>query len=186
MTTAQDHSALALAEVLSQFADSPKYRGIVSALAGRFRGIEDDAIALLDDGMISTAAGELLNRWGRLLAVSRGGRSDADYRRLILTRITARRSGGVPESILAVVAILAGDVAVRYTQIGTAAYQLEVQTTAPLTAQQKADIIEALEALSPAGVEYMAHEAGTDPAFEFEGGDGAGFDVGGLAGGIYP
>ena len=184
---AQDHAALALAQVLSQFADSPNYRGVISAIAAQYQALEDDACALLEDALISNAEGELLNRWGRLIDVARGGRSDDDYRRLILTRIASRRSGGTPESILSIVSILAGDVAVRYDQIGTATYQLEIQTTSPLSAQQIADINAELETLSPAGVAYLAHEAGTDPAFAFAGGtDGAGFEFGGFAGGVYP
>jgi len=173
-----DTIATALENLLSQFDESPNLRALLSLLVKPFQDIENDACALIETALLSNAVGALLDRYGLLVGVPRGGRNDTDYRRLISVRIAANLASGTIESIISVIAELAG-APVKSSPVYPAAYQLQVFTTSPLTAAQINDIADALADLTAAGVGYQVTEVASLTPFTFD--VGPGFDAGEFA-----
>jgi hypothetical protein len=183
VTPDPDVVATALADLLGQFAESPGVTALVSLLVRSWQSLEDDGATLVFDALLSNATGALLDRYGLIVGVPRDGRSDDAYRALLQVTISARDTSGTIDSITSVIAQLAGG-AVKYSPWPLAAYQLEIDVAAPLSAESIADIIAQLFKLSPAGVSFMASQVPPDP-FAFDGPDGLGFDAGSFAGSIY-
>lgn len=180
-----DVVAAALEELPSQFNDSPNLLALMSLLVRPLQAMEDDACAVLEEMLVSNAEGVNLDIYGELAGVARDGRSDDDYRVLILTKIGADNSSGTPNAILDFISVLAFGAVVQYLQVPPACYQLTITppvSASPLTAEQKAEIVAALFDLTPAGVCFFAIEAPPVDPFTFD--TGPGFDVGALAGSI--
>lgn len=173
-TTAIDLGQEAVDLLPDQFDDGTgvdtRVQSLARILAAAFQSIEDDACTLLEDGLLSNATGALLDRYGVLVGVPRGGRPDEEYRALIKVRIKSNNSSGTINSILDVISVLSQDGLVEYDPLYPACYYLTVTpppASSPLTAQQIVDIVAALFDLTPAGVSFYAVEAAT-PAFAFD------------------
>lgn len=180
-----DVVAAALAELPAQFRNSANLRALLSLLVRPLQELEDDGCSVLEDMLVSNAEGVNLEIYGEITGVARDGRSDDDYRALILTKIGSDNSSGTPNSILDFISVLAFGATVKYLHVPPACYQLTITPPAsksPLTAAQKAEIISALFDLTPAGVCFFAIETPPEDIFTFD--VGPGFDDGALAGSI--
>lgn len=186
-----DHEARALATMLSQWASSPRFQGLVTAAVAQVQTMDDTAYALVTDRMLPVAEGAQLDQLGRLVGQSRLGLSDDDFRRLIGVRILANRAGGRADTITRVIAGVVG-VAVKYEGpiYGTslypytapqAEYRLTWSTDDATSAELEAQIRVLLDEISPVGVAWEAVEAKAAGAFRFSGGAGEGFGEGVLA-----
>jgi len=164
-----------LGELLSQFGDSANMRAILAAFLRPLQELENDSVAILEQMPLDVAAGVNLDVWGEIAGVARDGRTDDVYRALIKVTITAQRASGTVNAILDLVSELSGGGAVDYTPQYPAKFRLTITPPAPLTAQQIADILAALEAVVAAGVGYIVAEAAPDP-FTYD--IGPGYDVG--------
>lgn len=176
-----DVTVQALEDLLSQFDESPNVQALVALLTRAFQSLEDDACTLIFDALLSNATGALLDRYGVVLDVPRGGRTDDAYRALLQVTITARDTSGTIESILSVISTLAGGAVVEYALIPPAGFNVGIFFASPPAAETIADIIASLFELAPAGVQFTASHIPPDP-FAFAGPDGLGFDSGAFAG----
>jgi len=191
-----------LAEATGELPNQHHKTGVLAVLAGfcaAIQHIEDDALLLRTERLLSTATGAQLDQYGQLVGMDRiANCQDDDYRRLISAKILANRSTGKPDELIAIAALLLSLPAVGplYFPLYPAAYSLQCVTDYDppdgdpyLTeADVRALIREMLDACTPDGVfqEAILAPAGSfafDSVFAFDDDDDAlGFDEGYLGG----
>lgn len=151
-----DHVERTLALLPSQHANAPILRALITAIAEAVQEVEDDAWACIVDRQLDTAEGAQLDQCGRVVGARRDGLDDADYLALIRTRILANRSNGQADVILRVVASLVGGAllppGVEYRVLPPAAYLLQFEVDAPLSANRLALIGRLVDEITPSGV----------------------------------
>ncbi len=175
-----DHEDRALTTLLSQWQDSPKLKALLAALIGRVQEMEDDAWALATQRALTVAVGAQLDQLGRIVGQSRGGFTDADYRKLINVRIIANRGGGRAVVLLQVVAILVA-APVKYEVNIDAPAEFRLRWIAdPPTAEMLAILRRIIGDMVPSGVKWEAVDARAG-SFRFGSGTTYGFGVGKFA-----
>lgn len=174
-----DHTDQALADMLSKFAESPRFRELIRSIVDRSQEFEDLAQEVRAEMLLDVAVGVQLDVYGVLMQEQRGSLSDDDYRQVLNVKAAAVQSDGQAPLTIWVAATLLG-VAVRYIQTGRAQYQLEWEIGSHSTGDWLARILSMLDFLPPSGVGYTAVEGVTtgDGAFRFD--SGPGFDKGKL------
>ena len=111
-----DHPASAAGRLTAMFADASKLRAFVEARGKRSQRIEDAARQLMTERYIPDAVGKQLDRWGDVLGVDRRGRTDEQFRSVLLATAVIARSGGEPESVFAYFKLVVGADTVRLTE----------------------------------------------------------------------
>lgn len=96
-----DHASLALGRLVSQFANSPKLTGMITAISNECQAIEDALWDVLTDFRDPTVAtGTTLDNIGDLIgAPVRGPKNDTQYRNRIAGQVVINRSSGESGSI---------------------------------------------------------------------------------------
>lgn len=97
---ALDYSALALSRLTGQFENSPKLRGLVSAMVSALTELEAVADDLKSKRWIDTADGVQLDGCGAIVGEVRRGRTDDEYRLAIKYRVFANTSRGTPSDLI--------------------------------------------------------------------------------------
>lgn len=174
-----DHTVQALADLLGEFDDSPRFRELITALVDRSQEFEDLAQEVLAEMLLTVAVGLPLEVYGVIMQEPRGSLSDADYRNVLNVKAAAVQSDGEAPKTIWVASTLLG-VAVQYRWMGRAAYHLEWEIATGSTGDWLARIISILDILPPAGVDYTAVEGDSTGAGAFRFDIGPGFDVGKL------
>ncbi len=87
-------------DMLSQFFGDPVHTAISDAIALEYQRFENVAYDVLTDRMLANAEGVNLDVLGALVRVSRLGRTDDDYRKIIQVAIAARDSDGGADQII--------------------------------------------------------------------------------------
>lgn len=95
-----DYTSLALSRLVSQFADSPKLKALLSQIVGPLNTIEADADDLRDKRWIDTAVGAQLDGLGTIVGEARQGRNDDDYREALRFRVFINVSKGTPPDVI--------------------------------------------------------------------------------------
>ncbi|MCK5444789.1 MAG: hypothetical protein KAI73_04150 [Rhodospirillaceae bacterium] len=158
-----DHTAAGIANLLSQYKDSPTVLNFLTVLLSQLQPVEDDLVDLIFERMLATAVGVQLDQYGKVVGANRRGLVDDDFRKYIRVRIQANLSTGIVDTILDVVSVLVGNLVVRYDRIGTAAYQLQWETDSPVSGALLELVNEILLDISPAGVGYFATQGSLNP-----------------------
>lgn len=100
------HVSEALGLLTSMFADKANITGLLAAFVKPVQDVEDAIFAYLDGIPLEEGAGDLLNKYGRIVGLPRDGLSDADYLQQIKIKIRVNRSRGLAEDIIQISALL--------------------------------------------------------------------------------
>lgn len=158
----------AVARLLYQFQDKTYIEGLVQSFTDQLQDIENIVFNVRDDRWIDTAEGEQLNLLGQIVGAERGGRSDDDYRNLIIAQIGRNTSKGRATDIFTIFNLLTSSDRCYLVQLFPAA--IGIYADHDITALNTDDIKEFLELALAAGVSL--DEVGyylEDEAFGYDG-----------------
>ena len=172
-----DHKDRAVAELLQQYRDDPNWCDIARAFGASAQLLEDQLFQLIVDRYLFAAKGAQLDQWGEVVGAQRQGLTDNDYRRVLLARIAANRSGGSPNELIAIFATLTAPSVVRYTLIPPAHYYLTAERGSELSPEMRRAVARVMADANPAGIGYNLFEALPGP-FGYDGPPALGYDVG--------
>lgn len=151
-------------DMLSQFYGDPVHEAIADAISLEDQRFEDVAHKVLTHRMLDNAEGVNLDKLGRIARVSRLGRTDDDYRRIIQVANAARDSDGGAEQIIWIASQLV-NANVMYTNEGEANFVLQYFSDDALSDELKAEAIDLITRATTAGVSWrMIQGSVTDPA----------------------
>lgn len=178
-----DVPASAEARLLSVYDRAPLVRATVRASVDAEQRLELDGYTTLEGMDVAQAQTGHLDWWGRILAESRDGRADDEYRAALLASILIRTSHGTVARVRDVAQLLhlSADLP-RYIEQLPAGFCLEVSDwgvdlDAPGV---RARIIERLDRTRAGGVELSRVTLGESDTFQFDTA-GRGLDDGRLA-----
>ena len=98
-----DHGADALTRLIQQYKGSPRIQALLCAFLDPVGDAEADVYDLLTEALdISVAVGDQLDLIGEIVGEVRNGRTDADYRKGLRTKIRINRSHGRIEDLIEV------------------------------------------------------------------------------------
>lgn len=153
----QTHVDDALARLPNQFINSTNLRNLISLNAGRFQGINDMLIKLLDERAISTSAGKQLDAVATILNLYREiGETDASFRSRIYAETSVLAKSGEVEHIIEIYTYLTEATSVFYDEIYPAGFQITAHVAVDAEdAETDAEIIEAMENVKAGGVDMI-------------------------------
>lgn len=128
---------------LTQFQDSTKLNGIMTAAYNRANDIETALFEIRDEMGLSTAVGDQLDIIGKIFDEDRLGRSDSEYRTILQLKASTVYSGE-PEAVIEILKSLFEATYVHYHPSYPGKYY--VVTDLSITS-------ETINPISPAGVE---------------------------------
>lgn len=94
------HEELALTRLTSEFQNSEKVKGLLSAIVKPLDALKADYDAIKTERWIDTAIGKQLDGCGAIVLEPRSGRSDEEYRAAIKFRVFVNRSSGTPQDLI--------------------------------------------------------------------------------------
>ena len=168
MTQNNDISGDAVARLLYQFQDKTYIEGLVTSFTDQLQDIEDVIFDVRDDRWIDTASGTQLDNLGAIVGAERGGRSDADYKNLIIAQIGRNTSKGRATDIFTIFNLLTSSDRCYLVQLFPAA--IGIYADHDITSLNTDDIKDFLELALAAGVSL--DEVGyylEDEAFGYDG-----------------
>ena len=111
----------------SQFRDGENWLKLLNVIGDSLDTREADVQTLLSARTsIDDADGILLDHWGLLFGLARGGKSDAVYRTRIAAWMQALVSKGTPDELISIARELSGGDAVVYWETPPATFNLEL------------------------------------------------------------
>lgn len=126
------HIAQALDLLPTQYLNKPLIAALLTSYATQAQEIEDALWAILQI-TLDNATGDMLDQIGALVLAKRGPLVDDDYRVILRATIRARLSNGTGPDILAVVALMLGEVLFSGTW-GHASVLIEPHSPLPFSA----------------------------------------------------
>jgi hypothetical protein len=171
-----DHIDQIKAVLLGQFKRDPPLLQLVEALGLEVQRLEDVCHDVLTKRLLDQAVGDILDQLGDVVRVSRLGRTDTEYRRIIQVAIAANDSDGGAAQIVWIASQLVGE-DVRYVREGTARLRLEYTTSQTLTEAYLAEAMDLIGRSISAGVAWTLVVNDTS--------DGARYDVSTYGAGRY-
>lgn len=183
MEKIEDHVALALTRLPSQFAGKPKLRAFISALIRPFQRLEDAQWQVYTLTSIDTATGLELEQIGILVGEPPSGLDDEVYRRRIRARIAVNRSKGRAEDLYSVALAVLGSgsgVTVQIQRSGAA--EARVDLTGVVDEETAGVAFELMQAAASSGVRIHLVYTPSVLADTFRLDVGPGLDDGHLAG----
>lgn len=108
-----DHSDAAVDRLAGQFKNKEKIEGFLRSFTDQVQNFEDVLIQMRDLMTVSTATGAQLDLLGEIVGVTRGGRTDSNYRLAIRAKIAINVSKGTPDEIITIFALLTGATVVQ-------------------------------------------------------------------------
>lgn len=103
-----DHVEEGLNRLPSQWSESEKIRGLLESWLNRANELEDLLFDMLENRGLFEAKGENLDIIGALFGVARDGRSDDEYRQVILNEVTVQTADGTTEPFMQVLRAKSG------------------------------------------------------------------------------
>lgn len=154
ITLITNHAELALERLREQYKNKPQLMALIDAWNGQIQELEEVLYGLSTSRSISSAFGYQLDLLGQLLGKSREGRTDEEYRIVLLAKVAQNISRGTPEDVIGVFKILTSSSQVQLAD----GYNGEVYLLAdhPLTQDQINIILREMDSVVPAGVRVNA------------------------------
>lgn len=177
LTKKTTHVTEALANLIEQFKDKENLRDLIEIYVNQLQLLEntlDDVLKLTDE--IDAAFGQQLDNLGQIVGEERFGRTDAQYRLAIKTRILINLSSGTSEELIAIVETIIGtSPTVAITEAFPASFDITIDTQ--ITDGRTAGL--AVASSKPAGVgsSFRWFEGANEFRFDTA---GQGFDQGEL------
>lgn len=116
ITQITDHVQQAYNLLTSLYKNKPKLNGMLEAFTQQVQDAEDAGYDFFTAFNISTAVGNQLDAVGFIVGVSRGGRSDLEYRNAIYTQIAINTSEGTEEDLITIFKLMTGATRVDIVQ----------------------------------------------------------------------
>jgi hypothetical protein len=149
----------------------------IAAIATEIQRVEDLIFAMATNTLLDNATGEILDWLGGTARVSRLGRTDNDYRKIIQVAIAARDSDGGADDIIWIASQLV-NADVRYIQEGALPhFRLEYYSDETLSDELLAEALFLIGIAVPPGVSWRLQAT--------EATDGAEYDVSTYGAGTY-
>lgn len=104
-----DHKATAISQLLQEFQQSEKLKGLLCAFAETVQTSEDLMNPLVLSRDLDVAIGDVLDSLGDAVGEPRQGRGDGVYRLFVRAKILVNKSSGTIPEIIAIVRQMAGD-----------------------------------------------------------------------------
>ena len=111
MVEEQNHVEEGFKKLLSQWDNSSSVRGLLESILQPINEAEQGSQDVYDSFSIITAIGKQLDMLGALLGVPRNGRSDEDYRIIIMSKISTSRGSGTTNELISLLSALTGQTA---------------------------------------------------------------------------
>jgi hypothetical protein len=165
-----NHAEQALERLREQYKNKPQLIALINSWNTQIQELEEVLFNLSTSRSITTSIGYQLDLLGQLLSKSREGRSDADYRIVLLAKVAKNISRGTPEDVIGVFKILTSSSQVQLSD----GYNGEVYLLADhaLTQDQINNILREINSVVPAGVRVNALGSfDADDSFAFNGTD---------------
>lgn len=173
-----DHVDRAIANLISMFDQADDFQSLVAVFVEQVQVLDNLFFSLIVDRMLSSAVGEGLDEYGRLLNEPRQGFIDSEYRDLLRARILTNLAEGEIERIISVLTLLTSAVRVLYMPTYPAAYIVQYERDGYTTPGYRNKIREQIISITPSGVGVNIVE-GALGSFGFEDDDTAlGFNEG--------
>jgi len=147
-----DHVDRALALIISQLADRPKWRALIADVTESVQDLEDVIADCVCLNYLSTAEHRQLDVYGIITGEQRGGLSDDEYRRILAARILSNTTDCTPERLIRILAILLDSADVHYIPVHPAATSFMAVPGAAPTAAFMNRILPWMESVHGAGI----------------------------------
>lgn len=115
VTQITNYSELNTNPFLIEFFKDSNMTGILEACDQQFNDLEASMFSFFSEMWIADAVGAQLDVLGEHLQLSRNGRSDVDYKSLLLVKAQVNVKSGEPETIIKIARELYGATSVLYT-----------------------------------------------------------------------
>lgn len=166
------HTSEALANLLEQFQESEDLKSLLTVYVDQCQDIEDAVYPIIDARNINTMTGDRLDGLGEIVNVSRGGRTDAEYRLRIRAELAILKSKGIVQDLISTLQLLIGQ---RTPDIQVDEYYPKTIYLRPRNFRVEADdmdtIANLLRRAAPAGtmvqVIYSTTETDDDNMFRY-------------------
>jgi len=128
---------------------------VIAALISEGQEINTQEVNLQTDRYLNTAVGAQLDALGEIIGLPRiAGQSDESYREDLQFQIFINQSHGTPEEVIAILKFLTDATKIWYAEVYPAAYQMT--TNGLIFPENPSDLVPAIQAVSPAGVHFIA------------------------------
>jgi hypothetical protein len=145
-----DHIAKALARLLTQYKNKPRFESFVEAFSAQVQDIEDATFGIIDARALDFAEGQQLDNLGEIIGVKRQSFADPFYRILLFVKIGQNTSQGGPVKVINIFKLLTEATLVHYINLNTASVMLG--TNAPISADQINFVYRNMELVIAGGV----------------------------------
>lgn len=158
----QEVAAEVAGDVPSHTRSQPRWAALFAALAAVGQRSEDVIFAVATDTDITTATGEALAEWARIIGIAPLGLTTPELRRVISAWLAAEASTGTREEVIAVWRAVTGGYEVTYRDFFPASFSLQALVTTPARDVYARRIVEVMDAAREAGVgaSYVEATAG--------------------------
>lgn len=153
----QTHVEDALNRLPNQFIGSENLRNLISISAGRFQGINDQLIKLLDKRAISTSSGKQLDNIATILDLARdAGETDTAFRARVIAETSALARSGEVGHIIDIYTLLTTATSIFYDEIYPAGFQVTAHVAIDAEDDEEdAEIKLAMENVRAGGVDMI-------------------------------
>lgn len=128
---------------------------VIASIESQAQIVNDQEYLLNTERFLNLAQGAQLDGIGQIVGLSRfPGQSDDDYREALQFQIFINESSGTPEQLINILKFLTKAQTVWYNELYPAAYQMA--TDGLIFPSPPNDLINVMQAVSPAGVEFVA------------------------------
>jgi hypothetical protein len=179
------HVNNAAGNFLSQYDDSPVFKGFVNSFLGSLDDIEVQLGLFKTILSLSASEGVNLDLWGNILQAGTRPTSDDDFRVLLFALIGAYYSEGLPEDVRALMINLITASSYEYLEFGKGVFSFGVID--PIFTFDPLLVSSLVQLAKPSGTEFIGFVSTISPYYGFEGDPFAStFSVtGGQEGGFY-
>lgn len=132
------------------------FQKMLASLVSECYDVNDVELELYGERWLATAVGVQLDGIGEILGLARvSGQSDSNYREALYFQVRINRSTGTPEELIQALAFLTQATYVQYLEPHPAFYQLYTNGLAENFSIPPGELVEAITAMGPAGVQYV-------------------------------
>lgn len=140
------HPSIPQQTLLDQFKNKVNINKFFNSINASIQEIEHVLFDLIQQRSLFTATGVQLDLIGDLLGIERNGRTDEDYRKVLIVQTRVNTSGGTPEDIIFVAQQLSDATIINLTETFPAIINLFINDTI------SQELLDALQIMKPAGV----------------------------------
>lgn len=165
-----DHVEQSKDRLREQYKNKPQILSLIEVWVGQIQELEEILYDLSTSRSIANGIGQQLDLLGELLGKAREGRSDADYKIVLLAKVAQNISRGTPEDVIGVFKILTNSLSVQLSD----GYNGEVYLLADhaLSQTEVNTILREMDSVVSAGVRINAVGSfDPDDSFAFNGTD---------------